>query len=139
MTAKRIRIIALITSILLFLISLTQKCYCTTNTCGDSLAVLIMGVLGIFYGGAVLTWLANPVLLTAWISVKVGPRVSLVSSLVSFVISLSFMAFNSIVDNEGGGYNAIISYEAGYWLWLSSSFVMFAGNLLAWNKDRKAV
>ncbi|MES2131625.1 MAG: hypothetical protein V4506_04690 [Bacteroidota bacterium] len=138
MTPKRIRLITLLTSILLFIISLTQKCYCTSaGGCGDSLAVFLTGILGMLYGGAALTWLANPVLFTSWIAVKIGPKVSLIASLCSLLISLSFLLFRSIIDNEAGHYSAIVGYQAGYWLWTASSLVMFAGNMALRTLDKK--
>ncbi|MGC4023190.1 MAG: hypothetical protein QM734_15225 [Cyclobacteriaceae bacterium] len=63
-TKMNIEKAALLLSIALFLISLTQKCFCTDGGgCGDSIAVLITGSFGFLLGGAALTWLANPLLL----------------------------------------------------------------------------
>ena len=114
----------------IFLIALTQKCYCTTAQCGDSLAAFIVGIIGVFFGGAALTWLANPLLLFSWITVKLKPTLSLIAALLATFVALSFLFFDEIIDNEGGTYNEIIEYKLGYWLWVSSSVVMFIGQLI---------
>jgi hypothetical protein len=127
---KTTRTVTLSISIGLFAISLTQKCYCTDSSCGDSIAVVFVGALGVIMGGACLAWLANPALVTSWMFVKKKPTLSLIMSVAALLISLSFLLFDKIVDNEGGGSSKIISYRAGYWLWVSSAFVMFIGNLI---------
>ncbi|MGZ4037821.1 MAG: hypothetical protein ACXVPQ_08335, partial [Bacteroidia bacterium] len=100
-------------------------------------AVFFIGVLGTLAGGAALTWWANPLLLTAWISVKLSPKLSLITSGLALLISLSFLLFHSITDDEAGHYKEIIAYRPGYWLWVSSSFIMFAGNLVLRSVDKK--
>jgi len=136
MNEKAIRRTFLFSSIGLFAISLTQKCYCTTSTCGDSIAVFLVGIIGLFAGGAALTWLANPFLLTAWITVKISPRVSLATCLLAALISISFLFFDTVIDDEAGHYNEITEYKAGYWLWLVSSVTMLAGNLVLRSRQK---
>ncbi|SFG01640.1 protein kinase family protein [Pontibacter chinhatensis] len=138
------------TSFALFIISLTQESYCT-NQCGDSLAVFLVGGLGVLFEigaltdkyldiktigevdyaiGATFSWLANPALLIAWLTYKESRTTSHVFSILSLALMLSFLMFDEVIDNEAGHYNKIVGYQAGYWLWLSSSAVLAAGALL---------
>ena len=117
-------------SIGLFLFSLGKKCYCTTNQCADSILVFLIGWLGLIFGGAALTWLANPFLIFTWILTNKNSKYALATSFVASLLSLSFLLFDNVIDNEAGHYNKIISYQLGYWLWLSSSVTMFLGNLV---------
>ena len=150
MNTKKVDSYIFYTSITLFIISLTQESYCT-NQCGNSLAVFLVGGLGVLFEigaltdkylnintigevdytiGATFSWLANPALLIAWLTYKESKTTSLVFTIFSFVLMLSFLTFDEVIDNEAGHYNKIISYKAGYWLWISSSAVLAAGALL---------
>jgi hypothetical protein len=115
-------------SITLFAVALTQKCYCTTASCGDSLAVLLSGAIGFVFGGAALTWLANPLLIISWFINSKKPKLSIILSLFAVLLALSFLLFKRIISDEAGNYSQIVSYQLGYWLWLSSSAVMFLGS-----------
>jgi hypothetical protein len=86
--------------------------------------------LGFLYGGAAMTWFANPILAASWILSKRNPLLSLTGSLLATLISLSFLLFHNIIDNEAGHYNTIISYKLGYWLWVASSTSMLIGNCI---------
>ncbi len=122
--------ITLFISIGLFIISLTQPCYCTTKSCGDSIAALLSGSIGFIYGGAALTWLANPILIISWCFVNRNPKLSLVTSVAAFLIALSFVLFDEIISDEAGHYSRIIGYRLGYWLWVYSSLIMVISNVI---------
>ena len=122
-------IIILNASIGVFLTSLTQQCFCTTDSCGYSIAAVFSGAIGLLLGGAGITWLANPILLASWIWFKKKQHLSLIASFISTLISLSFLLFKDVMINEAGNYDQITSYKLGYWLWVLSSFIMFAGNV----------
>jgi len=124
--------ITLFISIGLFIASLTQEAYCTTNLCRSSIDCLITGGVGFLYGGAALTWLGNPILITSWILHKKRLLLSLIGSSLSVIISLSFLLFQNVVDNEAGHLNAIVNYKMGFWLWVASSFSMLVGNGLSY-------
>ncbi len=128
MNNKNIKITTLGLSIGLLIVALTQKCYCTTSLCGDSIAVFIFGIFGMFFGGAALCWLANPLLIFSWIFIKKN-KVSSLLSLFSTLIALSFLLFDEIIDDEAGHYRKIVGYELGYWLWVCSNLAMLLGNL----------
>lgn len=127
---KKLKNFLLLTSILLFLFSLTQKCYCTTSTCSDSIIVFILGWAAIFTSGAGLVWFANPLLIFSWFMLKRNLKTSMFVSVFASLISLSFLLFETIIDNEGGGHNSIISYKSGYWTWVASSMVMMVGTFV---------
>lgn len=127
---NNIQKIGLFISLGTFAVSLTQKCYCTTAQCGDSLAVFISGAFGVFFGGAALVWLANPLLILSWILALRKPKWSLMFSVLALGIALLFLGFPSIIDNEGGHRNQIISYEPGYWLWVASMAAIVAVNVI---------
>lgn len=150
MNNKKVNSYIFYTSFALFIISLTQESYCT-NQCGDSLAVFLAGWIGVLFEvgaltdlllnidtigevnytiGATFSWFANPALLIAWLTYRESKTTSLVFTILSLALMLSFLMFDKVLDNEAGHYNAIVSYKAGYWLWLSSSAVLAAGALL---------
>ena len=125
-------------SILLLIIALTQKSYCTAGTCGDSILTFMLGGFGIlFFGGASFCWLANPLLIASWVF-RNNNKLSTILSLLSTLIALSFLLFDEIIDNEGGVYRKIIAYQLGYWLWVSSNMVMLIGNLIIRFKKEKS-
>lgn len=115
-------------SISLFVFSLTQKGFCTSNNCGESFLILIFGGVGMITGGATFTWLANPAIWISWFAIK-NLKVSLISSCIALALASSFLLFHEIADNEGGVRVKIISYELGYWIWLTSISLMALGNI----------
>lgn len=131
MNSNRLKKILLFTSIILFAFSLTQKAYCTTGLCSDSVAVFIFGFFGLAYPLATWTWLANPLLLGAWIFLLRNPKISIFLSICSTLIAASFLLFDQIIDNENGQYKQIISYQAGYWLWLASHTLILIANFIS--------
>lgn len=137
------RNLPLLVSRVLFFASLTQVCYCTSQSCVDSLLALFIGMLGVVFGYgfssiAIFTWLANPLLLFSWIKYNSNIRQSLILAILAATVSLSFLSCHKITANEGGGLTVITDYKLGYWLWLASSVTMVAGNLLLWY-DRRQV
>jgi hypothetical protein len=132
---KSLKRLFLIASIGLFIASLTQDCYCTDSRCANSIAVLLSGSLGFFLSPGGFTWLANPFIIISWINKN--RKKSLIYSTLAFTLSLSFLFFNKIIDNESGDYNQITGYRLGYWLWLSSIAVAAVGNLILFVLERQ--
>lgn len=89
--------------------------------------VFLLGWFAMIKGGAGISWLANPLLFAAWIKLKKNLKASMFLSMFAALISLSFLLFDSIIDNENGQEKEIISYRAGYWLWVTSGVVMLVG------------
>lgn len=124
---KRIKKNFLIISITLFVLSLTQKCYCTTSTCSDSIMVFLLGWFAMLSGGAGISWLANPLLFFAWYQLNRNLKLSMFLSMFAFLMTLSFLLFYSVVDNENNQKQEIVAYKPGYWLWVLSAFDMLVG------------
>ena len=123
----------------LFLISLTQDTYYISemkDSVGSfGLISFLLGWLDIFGPG--ISWLANPLLIISWfVLIYKNPKISLYLSFIAVVFSLSFLLFKDIIENEGGGKSEIIAYGNGYWLWLSSCFLNFFGNLIIYSKEK---
>lgn len=123
-------------SILVYAISLTQECYCTTASCGNSAMALIVGPLGLCFGGAGFSWLANPLLFISWFSFRKRPLNTVITSVISVVLMLSFLFFKQIISDEAGNYSKIISYKLGYWLWLLSGGIMLVGSILIFYRSK---
>ncbi|MFT3911512.1 MAG: hypothetical protein QM737_18960 [Ferruginibacter sp.] len=124
---KKLKKYILTISIFLFLFSLTQKAYCTTSSCGDSVMVFLLGWAALIAGFPGIIWMANPLLFACWWLLKRNLKVSMFLSMCSTLLSLSFLMCDSIADNEGGVHHQVVSYKAGYWLWVSSSVCMLLG------------
>ena len=128
-TKSRFKRAVFVCSLALFILALTEKSYCTNAGCGDSAAVFLAGVLGVYYGGACLVWLANPIFILSWV-LNEYLKWSILLSFIALLIALSFLRFNEIIDDEGGNIRQIISYQNGYWFWIASMVVTFIGNIL---------
>ena len=129
------------TSIGLFLFSLSQKCYCTSASgCGDSLAVLLTGWMGVFTGTAsTFPWLANPAIALGWIRIFKHEKESLIESIVAAALCFSFLFFDEIINDEGGHYSKITGYKIGYWAWAGSAILLLTGNVICAYLRKKAV
>ena len=131
-----IKKISLFSSIGLLMVSLTQKSFCTQSGCDDySIFTFLFGGLGFFLSPAGLTWLANPLVIAAWVNNKL--QRSLIYSLLALLLSVSFLFFNKVVIDEAGLYSKIIGYKLGYWLWLASMAVMAVGNIFLFLRSRQ--
>ena len=123
------RKIILLSSIAIFIISLTQNCYClSTKGCEPAFAAFLFGFFGLFKG--VVSWFANPFLIYSWIHIKDNERSTFLSFFSLFLASI-FMIYKKIDLDE------IVSYESGYWLWLLSIGITFFGNVLIGWKLKK--
>ncbi|MEO6671209.1 MAG: hypothetical protein ABIN36_17130 [Ferruginibacter sp.] len=101
--------------------------------------VMLLGWAALFSSLAGIAWIANPLLFASWWLLKKKLKRSMILSIFSTTLSLSFLMFDNIIDNEAGHHNKIIEYKAGYWLWLCSSLSMALGTsvLLLKQKNRK--
>ena len=139
MKLTRIRKIILFLSIILFVIALTQKGFCTTaGQCAIGIVDLLVGWMGVFMlHPPAMVWLANPTLVAAWVFIKKNQRTSFILSVISLVIMLSFLLFDEIIVNESGASSKITAYGLGYWLWVLSAFIMVVGNTVLYFLKRK--
>lgn len=129
---KWIRVIVFLISFLLLASSLTQSAYYVEGS-GESVGSfsLVAFLLGwVVMLGAGISWLANPILFFSWITMLRRKRkAAIILSILAVAFALSFLLFDEVVANEGGGKRDIVGYGAGYWLWLSSCGVNLIGNL----------
>jgi hypothetical protein len=126
---SKLKPVVLIIGIGLFVFSLFNICFCTVNGCRTSIEGLLIGWLAMLAGGAAITWLANPLLIIAWVLLAKNKKSAWLFGLTASMISISFLKFQVIIENEAGHYNPITKIGLGYWLWLSSCLTTFVGSL----------
>jgi hypothetical protein len=120
----------LLLSIGLFVLSLFNICFCTSQGCRSSSEALLIGWLAMFACDAAVTWLANPFLFVAWVLMAKQKRLAWVFALLAAVLSSLFLTFEVVIENEAGQFNAITKIGLGYWLWLASCVATLVGSLL---------
>ena len=113
----------------LFTFSLFNTCFCTDNGCRTSIEALLIGWLAMFTGGAAISWLANPFLIVSLVLLTKNKNSAWIFGLIASLMSISFLKFQLVIENEAGHYNQITKIGLGYWLWLSSCLTMFIGSL----------
>ena len=128
-------------SIGVYIVSLTQKSYCTSGgNCEyfSGFLNLIFGWFGVFMLHIpAFPWLANPILLASWITFKKKQKLSFILSIIAFILMLSFLFVNEIIVNDGSTTSKVNFYGLGYWLWVLSSFIMIVGNIIFKKRDKK--
>jgi len=128
-------------SVIFFIISLTQKSFSTVGgPISRGIMDLLVGWMGvIMLDPPAMVWLANPILILSWVVNKKHKKASFIFSVVSMIIMLSFLFFDEIIVNESGYPSKITSIKLGYWLWVSSAFIMVLGNAFLFYKKKKEV
>ena len=126
---SKLKTVILIVGVGLFVFSLFNICFCTDNGCRTSIEALLIGWLAMLTGGAAITWLANPFLVIAWILFIKDKKSAWLFGLAASIMSISFLKFQVIIENEAGHYNPIAKIGLGYWFWLSSCLTTFIGSL----------
>src|SRR5919204_3557082 len=114
-------------SVIVFAVSLTQNCYNIEGhdpkASAPGFYLLLLGLIGVFDG--IFEWLANPVLLAAWIFSFAGKnKIAFLLGVLASALMLAFLFRHTIITNEAGHYAKIIGYGPGYWLWLTSALLM---------------
>jgi hypothetical protein len=127
---SKLKIPVLITGLGLFVISLFNISFCTDNSCRTSIETLLIGWLAMLTGGAGLTWFANPLLIISWVLIAKNKKAAWLFGLFATLVSISFLKFQVVIENEAGHYNPITKIGVGYWLWLSSCATTFIGSVI---------
>jgi hypothetical protein len=127
---SKIKTAVLMVSIGLFAFSLFNIAFYTEDGFRTSIEALFMGWLAMLTGGAAMTWMANPFLIVTWIFLGNNKKSAWIFGLISSLISILFLKFHVIIENEAGHYNAILKVGLGFWLWLSSCVTAFVGCLI---------
>lgn len=135
--------VIIILSLAVFGISLTQVAVIVdfhNVEAVSSLVYFLMGSTAILGGGALewFIWLANPLSLFTILYLKKDNKKALVTALVAIVMSGIFRTWNEILGSESGSMARIVSFEAGYYLWLSSIIILGIGTYLYFLKYFKA-
>jgi hypothetical protein len=136
--AQKSRRVFLALSVALFVACLFFECFYVDQNQrsggGTGGELLLVGWIGFIDGFS--AWLANPVLLIAWIMALLRPRlVSPVFAIGALVLALGFMRHEDILINEGGGRARIVGYGLGYWLWIASMGAALAGGVVGLSLD----
>jgi hypothetical protein len=148
---KMVAVCFLLLSLALYMSSLFQTAFCLDPTglqgnpatdCFHGWAALVWGGIGVVSAAANLTWLANPILLFAWLVILVGVRrVSIAFCLVAFAIAATFAATQTVTRPPSTAElrdAALLSLGVGYWLWLASiataliAAILFPRSKLEW-------
>lgn len=137
-TRERLRKWGLPLSILLFVISLLFSCVVVRDDDGiPGFMVLVLGGMSISASGAVWAWFANPFILIAWLTFRRLPDISFFFSTAAFIAAASCLFYNYTPDNYSTLFEMISNYSWGYWLWLMSCSIMFAGNIMVITQRKK--
>ena len=90
--------------------------------------VLIIGFLGLILG--YLSWLANPLIFLSWFFFEKNPKWTLILSILSTILTLSFLDTKELLINENSAPVKIIYRGLGYWAWFLSSISIVIGSIL---------
>lgn len=148
MKNSRLKTIIVFLSLLVFILSLTQNAYCTSE-CASGLLAFLTGWLGMMVElgdlissvlekdtplnselGSSLTWLANPFYFASLFFFSISGRTGIIFSIITLLIMASFPMFSKVLINEAGHYGTIKDLGTGYYLWLGSAVILFFGGLI---------
>lgn len=136
MGSKEIKIITIGLSLLIFCVSLTQNAqivnYNDEIRVSSSLDYFLAGGFAFIGGGLFETiiWLANPLSLFAIKYFRKNDPDAVWLSLLASGLVISFSFWKEVLGAESGAMAKIISFELGYYLWLSSILVLTIGILI---------
>ncbi len=107
-------------SIALFITCLFLTAYTISGRSAPTgFEMLLIGWMGILY--SMLEWYANPLLVISWALIAFRFRaISLLFSLGSLYLAMSFLSRTQMILNEAPDYGDIASRDAGYWVWIAS-------------------
>ncbi|MBI3514558.1 MAG: hypothetical protein HY060_10915 [Proteobacteria bacterium] len=118
-----IRARSLLPSMAVYAACLPFEAFCVDGRCADQPGWLVL-LLGFFSVGetrANMTWLANPILFSAWVMIGFGEKaIAIVLSLVALVAAAAFLFMNTVITDASGTLLPITGVTVGYWLWLAS-------------------
>lgn len=126
-------------SIIVFATSLTQNAYYIAGenpkAWSPAFYSLLLGPIGLFAG--IFEWLANPVLVAAWVFSFAGKnKIALLLGIVASALMLAFLFRHTIIASEAPTYAKIIGHGAGYWLWLTSAGLLVVSGTTGLVKQR---
>src|SRR5207247_10014978 len=115
------KIITLV-SVIVFAASLTQNGFYTDTHIPkpppSGWFLLLIGLIGVF--GGYFEWLANPVLLGAWVFSFAGKnKAALLLGILASAFMVAFLFRHAMIASEALTYEKIVGYCAWSWLWLT--------------------
>jgi len=124
------RNLAILLSILLFAVALTQTAFLLGAEARPSASagrLLLQGWRGLGHG--YVEWLANPVMLAGWLLAITGQRrLAAAAALAALALMLVFACRVMLNMPLAGHTSAVTSLRAGYWLWVGSALTLSASN-----------
>jgi hypothetical protein len=139
---KRVPKIITLLSIIVFAASLTQNGYYISGenpkAWSPAFYSLVLGPIGLFAG--IFEWLANPVLLAAWVFSLAGKnKIALLLGSLASALKLAFLFRQTIIASEAPTYAKIIGHGAGYWLWVTSGMLVIVSATIGLMKERQPI
>jgi hypothetical protein len=127
-------------SVIVFAASLTQNCFYTEahilKPPPHGWYLLLIGLVGVFDG--YFEWLANPVLLAAWVFSFAGNnKVTLPLGILASAFAVAFLFRHTMIASEAPTYEKIVGYGPGYWLWLTSAGLMIVSSATGLIRQRQ--
>lgn len=123
----------------IFVCSLPFGAYSTTlhgESAANGFGLLLVGWLGLPIG--YFEWIANPLLLTAWICLWIRrPGYAASFAAAACAIAVAFMLRDKVLINEAGDIRRIISLDTGYWLWVASTATTLASAIALIIQNRR--
>jgi hypothetical protein len=125
----------LLLSVGTYVVCLQMTAFCLSGGCFSSWFVLVYGWVTMGTHSSHLIWLANPILLVAWLAIATslryratGDRVpALVLSGLALVVAACFRLPLGVRPPSDAGVPVGVSHRAaGYWPWLASMVAAFA-------------
>ncbi|RXV65139.1 hypothetical protein D1006_33860 [Burkholderia stabilis] len=110
-------------SLLLYLVAMFTAPFRTgapqPHPWADGWQVLLTGWMGVLAG--IYAWLANPLVLAAWVlTVKRYRTQAVVLAVLALLFGMSFLTQHQILVNEAGDVEPVHLDAIGYWCWLAS-------------------
>lgn len=132
MTLKIVRNTTIIISLIVLIISLTQNAIIIDYNgikIIPAIDYFFMGSMAIIGGGPLewLIWLANPLCLYTILYLWKNNKKALVTCTLATILSTSFLFWEKIIGSESGSMGKIVSFEAGYYLWITSIVLLTIG------------
>jgi hypothetical protein len=125
--------VVLLVALVVYAACLPFDAFCVDGKCSDWPGWSILAFGWVYTGStdANTVWLANPLLLLAWILVLLNKRMAaILFSLGALGLAFTFLAHESVITNEAGLAGAITGVKGGYWLWIASMVVTLVAALL---------
>lgn len=94
-------------------------------------STFVLGFVCLFFGWTHVAWFANPLLAVAVVChLACRFRLGLLFSAGALVLSLFTFRVSEVPVNEGGAKEAVVGYQAGFYLWMASIGLVLGSSLV---------